>query len=118
MATQRLQDARQVILDGLGNGSVRIGPDRPNTKWTIERISVSVNNTTFEAQARVYRGTASPSSLISGTISGSTGDTDPDLSEELHTGEFLTVTWTGGTPGGATATAVYFGKLETGYNGF
>lgn len=109
---QRLQFSQNVVLDSSGNGSIRFGPARPNEYWTINRITVSVSTAVREASAGTYRGTPSPGSLISPTVTGSTGDTDDALTEELQTGEFITVAWFGGDAG-ATATAGYFGTIDT-----
>lgn len=108
---QRLQDTKRVILDGSGNGTVTFGPGRPNEKWTVNRISVQCSAAVKEAQAKVYRGTVGPGTLLTGTVTGSTGDTDDGLTEILWSGETVSVQWTGGDAG-ATATATYWGNID------
>lgn len=108
---QRIQNALQVTLDASGAGNVRIQSDaRQGMRLVINRITVSASSAVLESLAGVYRGNPSPTTLISQTISGSTGDTDDGLNEELQAGEYLTVQWSGGDVG-AVATAVYYGKL-------
>lgn len=108
---QRLQDTKRVVLDAAGAGTVSFGPGRPNEKWTVTRIGVQVSSNTLEAQAKIYRGTVGVGSYISGSISGSTGDTDDGLEETLWSGETLSVRWTGGDVG-ATATVTYWGNID------
>lgn len=112
MAEIRLADTASVTLDGSGNGSVRFGPNHPRQAWRVNSISVQVATNTKEATAQVYRGNVSPGSRISGTVSGSTGDTDPDLNEHLWPGEYITVSWTGGDAN-TKATATYSGVILT-----
>lgn len=108
----RLTDTASVTLDGSGNGSVTFGPKHPRQAWRVNSVSVQVSTNTKEATAQVYRGTVSPGSRISGSISGSTGDTDADLNEHLWPGEYLTVKWTGGDAA-ARATVTYSGAILT-----
>lgn len=110
MPQQRLQDSKRVTLSASGSGTVRFGPDRPNVQWTVTRVSCQVATNTNEAQFRLYRGNAGTSTYISGSVSGSTGDTDDGLSEVLQAGEFLTAEWTGGDVG-AQATVTYWGDI-------
>ena len=108
---QRLQDTKRVVLDSNGVGTVSFGPARPREKWTVQRVAVQVSSGTLEAQAKLYRGTVGVGSYISGTVTGSTGDTDDALSEVLWSGETLSVQWTGGDAG-ATATVTYWGEID------
>jgi len=110
--TRTLHDAARVTLDASGNGQVRLGPSRPNTRWLIKRVSVQTSTNTLEPEAKIYRGNVGTASFISGTFTGSS-DSDDGLTEELHPGEFLTVRWTGGDVG-ATATATWSGDEITG----
>lgn len=108
---QRLQDTKRVTLNGTGTGTVSFGPGRPNEKWTVTRIGVQVSSAVLEAQAKIYRGTVGVGSFISGSVSGSTGDTDDSLNETLWSGETLSVQWTGGDAG-AVATVTYWGTIN------
>lgn len=107
----RLQDTKRVVLDGSGNGSVTFGPGRPNEVWTVNRISTGVSTAVKEAQFKVFRGSVGPGSYITGSISGSTGDTDDGLNETLHASEYLTAQWIGGDVGSA-ATVTYWGNVD------
>lgn len=107
----RLQDSKRAILDGSGNGTVSFGPGRPNERWTIQRVSCSVSTNTKEAQFKVYRGTAGVGSFVTGSVTGSTGDTDDGLNESLWSGETLSAQWTGGDVG-AQAVVTYWGTID------
>jgi hypothetical protein len=109
--SQRLQNTQRVTLNASGSGTVSFGPARPREKWIVKRVAVQVSSTTLEAQAKIYRGTVGVGSYISGTVTGSTGDTDDGLSEVLWSGETLSVQWTGGDVG-ATATVTYWGDID------
>lgn len=108
---QRLQDTKRITLDASGNGSVIFGPGRPNELWTVNRVSTGVSTQVREAQFKVFRGSIGPGSYISGSISGSTGDTDDGINEVLNAGEYLTAQWIGGDVG-ATATVTYWGNID------
>lgn len=108
---QRLQDTKRVTINAAGVGTIPFGPGRPNEKWTVTRVGVQVSTNVLEAQAKLYRGTVSPGSYISGTISGSTGSTDDALNETLWSGETLTVQWTGADVG-SIATVTYWGTIN------
>ena len=105
---RRLRDSRNVTLNGSGVGSVTFGPQRPNTRYVINTVSVIGPTMTSLAEARVYFGTAEQSNFISGTFVGN-NDTDSAIDEELYPGEFLTVKWTGGDSG-AQVTATFRGR--------
>lgn len=107
-----LWDSRSVVLDGSGYGTVQFGPDRPNTRWVITRVSLQVASNVAEPEGRIYRSRVSPGLMLSGTFSGS-NDTDDGLNETVYPGDFLVVEWTGGDAG-ATATAAFFGQEISG----
>jgi hypothetical protein len=96
VSSRPLRDSRTVTLNGAGTGLVTFGPGRPNTQWTINRISVKVSTNTDESTASIYRGTVNPGSLVTATYSGSQ-DTDSAVSDNpLFPGEFYTCQWVGG----------------------
>lgn len=107
----RLQDSKRVILAAGGVGTVTFGPGRPGEVWTVNRVSCQVGTTVLESQFKLYRGSVGVASYISGTISGSTGDTDDGINEALNAGEYLSAQWTGGDVG-ATATVTYWGTID------
>ncbi len=106
----RLQDTARVTLNASGVGTIRFGPGRPREKWTVTRVSCQASSNTKEAQFKLYRGSVGPGTFISGSVSGSTGDTDDTLREALNSGEYLTGQWTGGDVG-AVATVTYWGNI-------
>lgn len=108
---QRLQNTAQVVLDSNGSGTISFGPARPNERWLVTRVGVQVSTQVNEAQAKLYRGSVGVGTYISGSVSGSTGDTDDSLNESLFSGETLCVQWTGGDAG-ATATLTYWGTID------
>ncbi|WP_301177240.1 hypothetical protein [Actinomadura geliboluensis] len=110
--TRQLHDSEQTVLDGSGNGSVRLGPTRHGVRQVIRRIAVQTSSDTRVPLAKIYRGGIGDAAFISGTFVGSF-DADDGLAEELDHGEYLTVAWTGGDPG-AVATATWSGDEITG----
>ena len=108
----RLQDSARTTLDGSGAGMLRFGPMLPGTRWEVKGVSVQVDPSTPGPVAKIYKGTPSPGTYISGTYDGA-NDSDNALSESLWPGEFITVQWTGGSPG-ATATVAYRGEIIAG----
>lgn len=108
---QRLQDSKRVTLGAGGVGTITFGPGRPGEVWTVNRISCQVSTQILEAQFKVYRGSVGIASFITGSVSGSTGDTDDGINERLNAGEYLSVQWTGGDVG-ATATVTYWGDID------
>lgn len=71
-----------------------------------------VTTNTNEPTARVYHGSASSATFISGSYTGSQ-DTDSAMDEVLYPGEIVTVKWTGADVG-AVATATYTYDETTG----
>jgi hypothetical protein len=105
-----IRDVRSVLLDGSGNGTVQFGPGRPNTRWVITGVSVSVETNTLESRGDLYRGGA----LVSSTFTGSSGDSDNELPDyPLWPGEQYVFTWTAGDPA-ARATLAFRGEEITG----
>lgn len=107
----RLQDSRRVTLDSSGMGIIRFGPGRPNEVWTVEQVSCRVSTQTLEAQFKLYRGSIGLASFISGSVSGSTGDTNDTVNQRLNAGEYLTGQWTGGDVG-AEAVMSFWGEIS------
>jgi len=112
MQTRQLRDSRSATVGATGTATVQFGPTRGNTRWTITRVGVMTTTNTSEPTARVYHGGPGAASFITGTYTGSQ-DTDSAMSEELFTGDFLTVQWTGADVG-ATATATFTYEETTG----
>lgn len=96
MSSRPLQDSRTVTLSTSGVGSVTFGPQRPNTRWEIQRITVSTSTNYREPIARIYKGTVNNGTLVTSTYSGS-NDTDPAVTDgSLWPGEYFTCVWTRG----------------------
>jgi hypothetical protein len=107
-----LNETGQVILDGAGNGTLRMYPDGSHEHWQPALASVKVATAIAEAQCRIYAGpTPTDDNFIDGTLSGSTGDsTDRVSSYDIARTRtpYLWAVWTGGDPG-AQATMVVNG---------
>ena len=105
-----IRDSRSVILDGSGNGSVSFGPGRPNTRWVITGVSVSVATKVLEATGVLTRGGL----RVSETFTASSGDSDNELPvDPLWPGETYIFTWTAGDAG-QRATLAFRGDEITG----
>lgn len=100
-----------VVLDGSGNGQIRMAPT--DKKWSITNYAVKCTllpGETFpvsEAQCNVYIGSVSDVNRIEGTFSGSSGD-QSDTRVDLEQGHGIFFVWTGGDAG-TTATAKIIG---------
>ncbi len=107
--------AVSVILNGSGNGSVQIGPQRVREHWQVETVAVSVATQLAEAQCSVNVGSppATPANFFGQTATGSTGDTCA-VGTDIVTGQLVMVKWVGGDPG-ALATASIYGTYTIGY---
>ena|ERR1700761_4645047 len=90
-----------VTLDANGQGTVTLGPAKPNERWEIQSVAVSVSSNTNEPMAKCYRDIVSQTALIGGTYSGSF-DYDSAFNYTVFPGRKLVVQWTGGDIG-ATA---------------
>jgi hypothetical protein len=113
MSERPLRDFRTVTLNGSGTGTVSFGPQRANTFWTINSISVTVSSNVAEPTASIYRGTPNVGSLVTATYSGSQ-DTDSNVNDNpLYPGEVYSCQWTNGDPS-ATATVSFTG-VESSY---
>ena len=71
MARFRYSDS--VVLDGSGNGQVRLAPTSRN--WAIDYLTVRCATHVAEARASVYENYVGPDYLIDATLTGSSGDT-------------------------------------------
>lgn len=111
LGEQQQQDfdaAGEVILDAAGNGVVRVGPGRAGLRWLVTRISVAGPSTpVLVPRVRVFKGEPGSRQLTSSYI-GNDNDAD-GWAETLHSGQYLTAEWTGGTAGDRYTLAL-FGK--------
>jgi hypothetical protein len=95
-----------VTLDGTGRGAVSFQATGSNLR--ITNISVRATSADNQAVATVYKGQIGDPYRLSGTNSGSTGDSI-STPIDLFDGETVYVVWTGGDVG-ATATATFSGN--------
>lgn len=109
-----------VTLDGNGNGTAKLGPSRPREHWLPNAASVSAapvppaTKTNINAQCSVYAGAqVAPSTFVSNTVTGSTGDTCTMNGVDLQPGMFIFAVWSGGDPG-AVATVRMLGTYRIG----
>jgi hypothetical protein len=110
---RQLNTSASVVLDGSGNGEVRLGPQIAKLRYRIRVVGVQIPGTFNEIPtAKVYNGLAHAANFISGTYDGN-NDSDTALDILLFTGQFITVRWEGGPPG-FTATANIVGEELTG----
>lgn len=106
-----LLEAKNVTLDSMGSGSLRIGPTRISETWFVNTLTVATSTNNKIPRAFVYLGTESPGGFLGGTENGSRDTMGPDIA--LHTSQFITVKWTGGDAG-ATATTTVTGRRDVG----
>lgn len=107
MTTSPLLETISTRLDGSGNGTVSIGPNRARQKWTPPlTVAVSVTPAVSIPIARITMG----SQNLGSTYTGS-DDADDLPATTVLPGQKLTVTWSGGDAG-AVATATVSGTLE------
>jgi hypothetical protein len=100
-----------VTLNGSGNGTVSVGPNVPGVIWFPSTAAVSTSTGTNVPLAFLYQGiSASASSLISATYTGSADSTDLP-SQPMYSGTQLICKWTGGDAG-AVATLSVFGTMQ------
>lgn len=93
-----------VVLNGAGNGTVKLGPIGGREVWSPAVASVSASTgspVVKEAQCRIYIGpAATPAYFVDGTLSGSTGDsTDRVSSATIRLPFFIWAVWTAGDAG-------------------
>ncbi len=107
-----LNETGQVILDGSGNGTVRMRPDGPHEQWLPTLASVKCSTAAAEASCKIYIGPkASDDNFVDGTLSGSTGDATDRVAGYVIArtrDPYIFAVWAGGDPG-AQATIVVNG---------
>lgn len=104
-----LNEAASVVLNGAGYGVARCGPGRAGTYWRITSFALSVADYgTEQPTVRVYVGEPSPGSELDNSYDGNR-NASADIDVPLHSGQYLTAEWSGGTPG-KRATLSVFGK--------
>ena len=101
MTSGTLYETGQVILDGSGNGTVRVGPLSAREVWNAANASVKVATNALEARCSIYVGNAATSQYFRDTtLTGSTGDSTGKVdSAPIKVGSYIWAVWTGGDPG-------------------
>ena len=112
-----LNDARNVTLDGSGNGQVSFGPIL-GQEWTVTNAGVQTSTRANPAasvpQCSIYIGGAPVAQFfIDGTNTGSLDSTDRTSSFPFTQGSKIWAVWTGGDPG-SVATLSIVGTVKTG----
>ena len=104
MATVDLNEFGEVVLDGSGNGTVKIGPLSDREVWSPAIAFVQASSAGKEAIATVYMGhDTSNSYKVDASFAGSSGDSTARVAgRTVRSGQYVLCTWTGGDPG-ATA---------------
>lgn len=110
-----LNESGNVTLDQDGNGTVRMRPDEPATRWMPAVASVSCSSKTSEAECKIYIG-PNPSEryFVDGTVNGSSGDSSDRVSGSVISRTqmpYIWAVWAGGDPG-AEATLVLTGTKD------
>lgn len=88
-----LRENVTVTADAAGRAVATLQPLRAFESWRIRGITVASTSTTSIPEARVYRGSESPSSLVDGTFTGTLDHSS--VTVELHNGERLICVWSG-----------------------
>lgn len=102
-----------VILNGSGNGTVRIGPLNAREIWHPENVHVSTNqppnSIVKEAMCQIYVGD-SPNYQMNfrdATYNGSHGDSSSRVNaDRVKSGQFIWAVWTGGDAGASAILTV------------
>ena len=114
MTSVPLNESVAVILDGLGNGTVSIGPLTAREVWYPQTVHIScAAPVTNESICKVYVGDyLGDGTFRDGTYSGSSGDSSDRVSaDEIKIGIRVWAEWTGGDPG-VRATMIVTGRRE------
>jgi hypothetical protein len=109
-----LAENGSVILDGSGNGTLKMVPPGGSLTWFPSTVSVKASSNVKEASCKIYIGpSATDPYFADGTLSGSTGDsTDTVNGYQVDThGNSLWAVWAGGDAG-ATATMTVNGQEQ------
>jgi hypothetical protein len=100
---------------GAGIATVQIGPNLPSETWHITNSAVTTTSAAV-SRVKVYRGTVTPGNVVDGS---NTGNLDAsDTVYNLRAGDFLTVQWTGATPGAQCTFTVGGTRVVKGKRGY
>jgi hypothetical protein len=90
-----------VVLDGSGNGTVKVGPLTAREVWHPANAHVQASTNVNEAVCTIYVGdTATQSNFRDSTFTGSSGDsTDKIGADIVKSPHKIFAVWTGGDAG-------------------
>lgn len=93
-----LRETAVIMLDGSGNGTVKIGPLSARETWYPDNVHISVSTSVLESQCSIFVGRdTTQSSFRDESVLGSTGDSSGAISaDELTVGDYIWAVWTGG----------------------
>jgi hypothetical protein len=116
MAAGILTGSIAVILNGSGNGTVKLGPLTARETWNPASASVRTTQlpgtVVNEAVCNLFVGlSATQENFRDGTFSGSSGDASDLVGGELRMNNYVWAVWTGGDAG-ATAVLALTGTKE------
>lgn len=112
MTETQIQMSGTVKLDVNGNGQISLGPQVVREYWTLTLASVSVSSAVKEATATLYLGIGPTAGRrITGTATGSSGDTAGLANMEVQPGQTILAVFQGGDPG-ATANLSIVGTKD------
>jgi hypothetical protein len=102
-----------VILDGSGNGFVKLGPKGAREVWRPDLAAVAANaNPTNEAKCNIFVGDVNAQRFVDSTVNGSSGDSTGKISgKKVKINEFVWAYWTGGDAG-QRATLTVLGEMD------
>jgi len=98
MAKVPLRASVPIMLDGLGNGTGKVGPLSARETWYPDNVHISVSTSVLESRCSIFvgRDTTQPS-FRDESILGSSGDSSGAVSaDELVVGDYVWAVWTGG----------------------
>jgi hypothetical protein len=103
-----------VTLNGSGNGTAVLGPQRVREHWQVNGVGVSVATAVNQAKCSIYIGTSpTANNFLGQTATGSSGDTCGAAGMDIQPGQSVFAVWTGGDAG-QIATMAVFGTYSIG----
>ncbi len=109
MSPVPIQAIGTVTLDGSGNGTIRIGPDRAGWSWSVERLVVAGTSAAGQVPSvKVYNGEPGGQQIDS-TYLGDGAPSEYPNPIPIPSGMYLSIVFANGQPG-ARHTAQPFGR--------
>lgn len=107
MPSYPLNTADKVIIDGSGNGTVKLGPIIAQT-WNLANAAIRIPGAIKIPQCRIYMGaTATDDNLIDATYSGALNATSLVSAFPLTQGKFIFAVWAGADVGATAWLSIY-----------